>query len=260
MINASQLTADCVDWIRDWFDKNGNAATPAVLGLSGGKDSTIAAALIAQAIGPQRVIGVAMPAHGQSLNDADAIAHYLKIRFLNIPIGNVSDAFNHMVSLDDGIPLSWSEQAEQNIPPRIRMTVLYAVAQTYGGRVVNTCNLSENWVGYATKYGDAAGDFSPLGQLTVTEILAMGDYLGLPKEWVHKTPDDGLPHSMSDEEKLGFRYAEVDLLIRGIITPQSPGDITPDKIERMLRWHNANLHKQLPMPHFIPSVQKEKKD
>lgn len=250
-MNAEKLTQDCIAWIKEWFENNGKDAT-AVLGLSGGKDSTISAALIAKAIGKDRVIGVAMPAKGQSLNDADKIAEYLGISFLIIPIDEIIAAFNNIPQKKGFV---WSNQTEQNIPPRIRMTTLYAVSQSNNGRVVNTCNLSENWVGYATKYGDAAGDFSPLGKLTVTEVLAIGDCLNLPYEWVHKTPDDGLPHSTSDEEKLGFLYAEVDRLIRGEISLDYPGGIERDKIELMYKWHRNNLHKILPMPEFEPDFE-----
>lgn len=214
-----------VEWIRNWFEKNGNGCN-AVLGLSGGKDSTICAALLAEALGPDRVIGVAMPSYGQGINDADKIAEYLGIKFMIMPIENIVDSFYGL--LDNG--KTWSEQSQQNIPPRVRMTMLYAIAQTFNGRVADTCNASENYIGYETIFGDEAGAFSPLGNLTVTEVYAIGDEMGLPNEWVHKTPDDGLPHSSPDEEKLGFTYATLDKYIREGVEPDAE---TKEKIDRM---------------------------
>ena len=138
-----------------------------------------------------------------------------------------------------------SQQARINTPARIRMTTLYAIGACVGARVVNTCNLSEDWVGYSTKFGDAAGDFSPLSDLTVTEVLQIGDYLGLPKELVHKVPIDGLC-GKTDEENLGFTYAELDRYIRGL-TDLSDKPELKAKIDRM---HANNLHKLQLMPKF----------
>ena len=153
-----KLTQDCIKWIRDWFDANGPTCT-AVLGMSGGKDSTIAAALCAKALGPERVVGIAMPAEGQSLNEADEICAYLGIKYLCLPIGRIEAEFDALeVYMPDG---KFSLQTIQNIPPRIRMTALYAAAQSLNGMVANTCNLSEDYIGYATLFGDAAGSFSP---------------------------------------------------------------------------------------------------
>ena len=126
------------------------------------------------------------------------------------------------------------EKAEQNIPPRVRMTMLYALSQTFNGRVADTCNYSENYIGYCTIFGDAAGAFSPLGNLTVTEIYAIGDEMGLPYEWVHKTPDDGLPHSSPDEEKFGFTYETLDKYIRFGIEPDD--ELVKERIDKMHRF------------------------
>ncbi len=234
----------CIEWIRDWFEHNGKGCR-AVLGMSGGKDSTVAAALCAQALGPGRVTGVAMPSHGQSLNEADEICSYLGIRYLCVPIGGIASEFGK-ISLSAGGEMS--VQAEQNIPPRIRMTVLYAISQSEGGRVVNTCNLSEDYIGYATRWGDGAGDFCPLGGLTVQEIRGIGHAMGLPSKWVDKTPDDGLPHSCSDEQKFGFTYEVLDRYIR---TGVCDNPAVKEKIDRM---HRSNLFK-LSMPEkFEPQL------
>ncbi len=250
--NAEKVTKDLIEWTREWFAKNGNSAN-AVVGMSGGKDSTVSAAILCKAIGPDRVIGVGMPdvESGQGLNDADAICEYLKMRFINANISAARQGITDSLK-EAGIDLS--VQSEQNVPPRIRMTTLYAIGQALNGRVANTCNLSEDYIGYATKFGDGAGDFSLLANLTVTEVLAVGDYLGLPSEWVHKTPDDGLPHSSSDEKKLGFTYAELDRYIREGIEPEGyvhDNEEEGPKITKIRNLHKWNLHKVQPMPSFM---------
>lgn len=234
-----KLKDSCVEWIRGWYERNGKGCC-AVLGMSGGKDSTVAAALCKEALGADRVIGVAMPAEGQSLNDADEICSYLGIRYLCIPIGSIIAPFHDIADL------TLSNQAEQNIPPRVRMTVLYAVSQSMNGRVVNTCNLSEDWVGYATRWGDSVGDFSPLGNLVVQEIRGIGHALGLPSKWVDKTPDDGLPHSCSDEQKFGFTYEILDRYIR---TGECDDPAIKKKIDGM---HERNWFKMSMPESFEP--------
>ena len=242
-MDYTDLKDRCVAWIRDWFERNGKGCC-AVLGMSGGKDSTVAAALCAEALGKDKVVGVAMPAEGQGLNDADRICEYLGIRYICAPIADIIRGFD---TVNASFEESFSHQAEQNIPPRVRMAVLYAVSQTLNGRVVNTCNLSEDWVGYATRWGDSVGDFSPLGGLVVQEIRGIGHALGLPSEWVDKIPDDGLPHSCSDEQKFGFTYEVLDRYIR---TGECEDEAIKEKIDRM---HRNNLFK-LSMPEqFIPT-------
>lgn len=226
--NAQKIKDELVQWIKDWFEKNGKDCN-AVLGLSGGKDSTICAALLAEALGKDRVIGVAMPDKGQGLNEAGEIAKYLGIRFMYAPINGITQGFNS-IWYAFGDEDKWSKQSEQNIPPRIRMTMLYAIAQTYNGRVCCCDNASENYLGYSTLFGDDAGSFSPIGNLTVTEVRAIGDLMGLPSEWVHKIPDDGLPHSSTDEQKLGFSYETLDNYIRFGVEPDEK---IKEKIDRM---------------------------
>lgn len=233
--DVERVTNECIQWIRNWFEKNGPGCN-AILGLSGGKDSTIVAALCVEALGADRVIGVALPESTQGLNEADKIAEYLGIKFMVLPIGDICSTFD--------VADNWSVQTKQNIPPRVRMTILYAVSQTYNGRVANTCNLSEDYVGYATLYGDSAGSFAPLSKLTVTEIYQIGDYLGLPYEWVHKVPDDGLPHSSPDEEKFGFSYAELDRYIREDVEPKGKCNNSDElKIDKIRRMYENNKFK-----------------
>lgn len=251
--DAATTAEALIQWTRDYFDAAG-AGTNAILGMSGGKDSTVSAAILAKALGPERVIGVCMPQGSQSLNEADKICEKLGIRSFVVNVGKACQGLQEAIA-DAGAELI--NASVQNIPPRVRMATLYAIGQTFNARVVNTCNLSEDYIGYATKFGDGAGDFSLLAGLTVTEVLAIGDYLGVPYEWVHKTPDDGLPHSCPDEEKIGFTYAELDIYIRtgkapeGYVHGNEAEGLKVDKIDRMRR---ANLHKLLPMPKFEPEL------
>ena len=243
MFDANKVKDECVQWIRQFFEDNGPGCN-AVIGISGGKDSSIAAALCVEALGKDRVIGVLMPKGEQ--HDIDAA--YLLVNHLDIRhyVVNIKDAvdglLNHLPA-----DMEVTAQTLQNIPPRIRMTTLYAVSQSNNGRVVNTCNLSEDWVGYSTRYGDSVGDFSPMSYLTVTEVKEIGRLLGLPAELVDKTPIDGLC-GKTDEENLGFTYAELDTYIRtGYIADEQ-------KKANIDRRHKANLFKLQLMPSFKPDL------
>lgn len=241
MFQAEQTKNDCIQWIREFFCHNGPGCN-AVVGISGGKDSAIAAALCAEALGTERVIGVLMPQGIQpDIDMAYRLVHHLGIRYYEINIQDTVDA----ILRNFPKTIAPTSQTLQNIPPRVRMTTLYAVSQSCNGRVCNTCNLSEDWVGYATRYGDAAGDFSPLSRLTVTEVKAIGHVLGLPKELVEKTPIDGLC-GKTDEENLGFSYAELDRYIRtGMIDNQKTKALIDQK-------HLSNRFKLEPIPAFQP--------
>ena len=241
MFDAVKVKNQCVEWIKKFFEENGKGCN-AVIGISGGKDSSVAAALCVEALGRDRVIGVLMPQGTQ--HDIDAaykLVNHLGIKHYEI---NVKAAIDGILgAFPENLPLS--EQSKVNLPPRIRMSTLYAVSQSLNGRVVNTCNLSEDWVGYSTRYGDAAGDFSPMCNLTVTEVKEIGHLLGLPYELVEKVPIDGLC-GKTDEENLGFTYAELDVYIR-------TGKIDdPEKKELIDRKHKANLFKLQLMPMFKP--------
>ncbi len=228
--DAKKATEQCIQWIRDWFEINGKGCN-AVLGISGGKDSSIAAALCVEALGKDRVIGVLMPQGEQfDIDYSIELCEILDIRSITVNIGKTVD------SIIEAVGDSVSLQARTNIPPRVRMTVLYAVSQSNNGRVVNTCNLSEDWVGYATRYGDGAGDFGPISNFTVQEIKAVGRALGLPEKFIEKPPLDGLC-GKTDEDNLGFTYAELDAYIRESIEP------APDKKARIDRLHEINQFK-----------------
>ena len=239
----------CVRWIQDWFEINGPGCN-AVLGISGGKDSSVVAALCAEALGPERVVGVTMPNGIQpDIDDSYRIIRHLGIRHVEVNIGEAFDAMMAEVGrqLDASEGVGISAQTRINLAPRLRMSALYAVSQSLNGRVANTCNLSEDWVGYSTRYGDSVGDFSPCSHLTVHEVKEIGRLLGLPAVLVDKVPIDGLC-GKTDEDNLGFTYAELDRYIREGIEPE------PAKKEKIDRMHRMNEFKLKLMPSFEPGI------
>ena len=241
MFDAGKEIEDIVTWIRSWFEENGPRAS-AVIGISGGKDSSVCAALLVRALGKERVVGVLMPDGEQAdISDSYMLMEHLGLEPVVIDIGDTTSALK--ATLSEKVELS--RDTLINIPPRIRMTTLYAIAQSLpnGGRVTNTCNKSEDYIGYSTKYGDAAGDFSILANYTVTEVLQIGEALGLPDKLVHKTPSDGLS-GLSDEDKIGFTYAVLDRYITDGICED---EATRAKIDHM---HKINLHKLKTIPAF----------
>lgn len=215
--NAKETTEKAAQWIRDFFEKNGKGCN-AVIGISGGKDSSICATLCVKALGKERVIGVLMPNGEQSdIDMARLLVSHLDIKAVEV---NINEAYKGVLNgIENAKPVNGfrmdgiSNQTIVNLPPRLRMAVLYAVSQSCNGRVANTCNLSEDWVGYSTRYGDSVGDFSPLARLTVAEVKEMGRFLGLPEVLVDKVPSDGLC-GKTDEDNLGFTYAVLDKYIR----------------------------------------------
>ena len=245
MFDAKQVKNECVKWIREWFEKNGKGCK-AVVGISGGKDSSVVAALCVEALGKDRVVGVLMPNGEQK--DIDVALDLCKVLDIEYHIINIHNAFLAVKrevksSLDD----HWSEQTAMNLPARLRMCVLYAVSQTIVGRVANTCNLSEDWVGYCTVYGDSVGDFSPLSNLTVTEVKKIGYECGLSGWFIEKTPTDGLC-GKTDEDNLGFSYAVLDKYIR-------TGEIDDVEIkEKIDMMHEKNLFKLQLMQSFKPEL------
>ena len=232
--DAKKVKDDVVQWIRDWFAANGEGCN-AVVAISGGKDSSVTAALCAEALGKDRVYGVLLPNGEQK----DIDASLLLVNHLEIPytIINIKGAFDDVMnSLKDCLP-EVSNQTYINLAPRIRMAVTYAVSQSMNGRVANTSNLSEDWVGFATRYGDTAGDFSPLSRLTVQEVKAIGRECGLPEQLVEKVPIDGLTDK-TDEDNLGFTYAALDKYIRtGICEDEE----TKKLIDNKHRWNKFKL-------------------
>lgn len=243
MFNVEKVKNDCVNWIREFFEKNGKGCN-AVVGISGGKDSSVVAALCVEALGADRVIGVLMPCGEQhDIDCAYKLVNHLGIKHYVVNIKDALEGIKRNLPSD----LELTSVTLNNLPPRIRMTTLYAVSQSCNGRVANTCNLSEDWVGYSTRYGDSVGDFSPLSRLTVDEVKKIGHLLGLPSDLVEKTPIDGLC-GKTDEDNLGFTYAELDRYIR-------TGKIDdPAKKELIDRKHKNNLFKLELMPCFEPEI------
>lgn len=240
--DPAKTAEEIIAWIRKWFEDNGPESV-AVVGLSGGKDSTSVASLCARALGKDRVIGVLMPDHTQSDIDVSRkVAEYLGIRHYVVNIGDITDAVKNTLGKFD---FELSDQTRLNIPPRVRMTVLYAISQSFNGRVSNNCNRSENYVGYSTLFGDAAGDFSVLHNLTVSEIIRLGEYLGIPDEFIYKKPSDGLS-GKTDEDNFGFTYDELD---RYIFTGTSGNERSDELIRKR---HLANDFKMHPMDSYKP--------
>ena len=254
MFNAVKLKNDCVQWIIDWFDKNGPGCN-AIIGISGGKDSSVVAALCVEALGKDRVIGVLMPNGKQAdIEDSIDLVEHLGVPFTQV---NILDGYNGIIENIDnmyiqqpdgsrrGSFINISEQTKINLPPRLRMATLYAISQSMNGRVANTCNLSEDYVGYSTRWGDSVGDFSPLANLTSDEVVAIGDVLGLPHELTHKTPSDGLC-GKTDEDNLGFTYEALNKYIR---TGECDDNVAKEKIDWL---HKKNMFKMQPIPSFVP--------
>lgn len=238
--DSLRVKNEIVEWIRDWFERNGKGCN-AVIGISGGKDSSAVAALLVEALGKQRVIGVLMPNGIQhDIGVSQALVELLGIRNITI---NIKDSYEGMMKELKNELGSISEPTVFNLPARLRMSALYAVAQSCNGRVANTCNLSEDYVGYATRYGDGAGDFSPLAKLTVAEVKAVARQCGLPSKFVDKVPIDGLC-GKTDEDNLGFTYATLDKYIRTGVCEDAE---IKRKIDRM---HETNKFKLQLMEHF----------
>lgn len=239
--NVREVREELVEFIRTWFAVNGNGCC-AVLGISGGKDSSVCAALCAEALGKDRVVGVLMPnLHQADIDDSYLLVKHLGIRSFTIPVTAAVAAVHNQLELAG---IKASSQTTINLPPRIRMATLYAVSQSLNGRVINTCNLSEDYVGYSTRWGDSVGDISPLACLTVKEVKALGHELGLPFSLVEKTPSDGLCQK-TDEDNLGFTYEVLD---RYIETGECEDEETKKRIDSL---HEKNLFKLRHMPTFL---------
>jgi len=241
MFDALKVKNECVEWIRNFFEENGKGCN-AVVGISGGKDSSVVAALCVEALGKDRVIGVLMPCGIQAdIDCAKMLVEHLGIKSYTVNIQDAVEGLKAQMPKE----LELTPQSLTNLPPRIRMSTLYAISQSCNGRVANTCNLSEDWVGYSTRYGDAAGDFSPLANLTVTEVKQIGRLLNLPDVLVDKVPIDGLC-GKTDEENLGFTYEELDIYIR---ENKIQNQKTKERIDYL---HKVNLFKLQLMPSFMP--------
>ena len=248
--DVEKVTGDCIQWIKDWFEKNGPGCN-AVIGVSGGKDSLIVAKLCVEALGADRVIGVMMPNGVQKdISDSIRVCKLLGIKNYTI---NIENSVNSILKEMNESGIEITEQTKTNLPARIRMSTLYAVSQSNNGRVSNNCNKSEDIMGYSTRYGDAAGDFSPLSELTTVEIVAIGDYLGLPYDLVHKTPIDGLNTNadgsyVTDEQSMGVSYDDIHKYVR------MKNELSQETIDYISGREKKNLFKLQLMPKFNPNL------
>lgn len=251
--NVEKITEGVINWIREWFEENGRGCN-CLVAISGGKDSTICAKLCVEALGSDRVIGVMMPCGVQKdISDSIRVCEYLGIKNYTI---NIEGAVNATLKQMEDAGIEISNQTIVNLPPRIRMSTLYAISQSHNGRVSNNCNLSEDICGFSTRFGDSVGDFSPLSNLTTVEIVQIGDYLGIPYDLVHKTPMDGLnvnenDEYITDEDILGVKYSDIHLYAR---EPEKLKAENPTVFET-IRWKEMkNAFKLKPMPAYKPNI------
>ena len=244
--NAKQQIPGLLDWMRAQMKACGGKT--AVIGISGGKDSSVTAALSVAAYGRENVVGVLM-----DIDYSNGLVDVLNIRHYTFNIhGGTSGILDEMAR----VGIDASRQTKVNLPSRIRMATLYAIAQSEeGGIVINTSNLSEDWVGYCTIYGDSAGAFSPLGMYTTEEVIALGAELGLPERFLIKPPSDGLT-GKTDEDNLGFTYHAVNEYIR-------KGEVDPAIKEQIDRKHKVSRFKFQTLPVYqngLPIVLPEETD
>lgn len=251
--NVKTVTEGAINWIREWFEENGKGCN-VVLGVSGGKDSLIVGKLCVEALGADRVIGVMMPCGVQKdISDSIRVCELLGIKNYTI---NIEDAVNATLKQMKDAGIEISNQTIVNLPPRIRMSTLYAISQSHNGRVSNNCNLSEDICGFSTRFGDSVGDFSPLSYLTTVEIIQIGDYLGLPYDLVHKIPMDGLnvnenDEYITDEDILGVRYSDIHTYAR---EPEKLKVENPTVFETIRQKEMKNAFKLKPMPAYKPNI------
>lgn len=263
--DVAKITEEVVSWIQNWIKQNGNDQTKVVIGVSGGKDSSTTSALLVKALGKDRVIGVMMPNGEQKdIADSQSLVNHLGIKHYTVNIAGAYEGLQSafiaagIAEADENVMFdenrsklmndSFSPVFRTNTPARLRMATLYGIGAQIGNcRVVNTCNLSEDLVGYSTFYGDAAGDFAPINKLTTEEVVAIGDYLGLPSSLTKKAPSDGMC-GKTDEDNLGFTYHEVNELARK--------NIKGKNADKILAKYKANLFKVkiIALPCYRPDL------
>lgn len=242
MAEYGKIYDELLKWTKKMMDETGGSK--AVIGISGGKDSSVIAALMTKVLGKENVFGVLMPDGVQGdKNYALEICELLGINHYEINIKRLTDTFRDL--MDDHVVLS--ETTLLNLSPRIRMTLLYGISQSIiGSRVINTSNMSEDWVGYATIYGDTAGAFSPLGMLTTEEVIELGRLMEIPEKFLIKPPADGLT-GKTDEDVLGLTYAEVNDFIR-------KGEADKAVKEKIERKYRESRFKFKTIPMFNPGL------
>lgn len=242
-INIKKEKENVINWIKKYFENNGKGCK-AIVGISGGTDSSVVATLCKEALGKENVIGILMPKGKQhDIDIARKLVEHIGIKYYEINIEKPVDMLAELIGGKLEVNPDDYDVYKTNTPSRIRMATLYGISAILGGRVANTCNLSEDYVGYSTKFGDAAGDFSPISAFTKTEVRKLGKELGLPNLFIEKIPEDGMS-GKSDEEKLGFTYEMLDKYIR---TGEIEDIIIKEKIDKL---NKINLHKILPMASY----------
>lgn len=241
---------EAIAWIKEYFRENGNEATKALIGISGGKDSSVVAALCCEALGKDRVIGVMMPnGHQKDINDSKKLCEFLGIKNYTINIEETYGSFSKEIASSMNAN-NLSDQFTSNVPARLRMTTLYAVAATEGNcRISCNGNLSERLTGFFTLWGDGAGDFAPLAYLFVSEVVQLGIELGLPEELCRKAPSDGMC-GKTDEDKYGFTYDELEKVARG---KENQVDKTKVSLIKSKLESMSFKRRLLNLPCFVPS-------
>lgn len=249
--NAEEQVKRVIDWAKDFLKDTGDK--PIVIGISGGKDSTITAAALCKVVGPDRILGVRLP-HGvqKDIDISRMVCANLGIDSIEVNIAGMYNYMLHEITQSDKrfSTGKYNDVVTSNAPCRCRTVVLYTIANQFHGRVVNTCNLSESFVGYDTKFGDQCGDFNLFQDYTATEVKEIGYVLGVNPNFIEKIPDDGMC-GQYDEERWGFTYLYLDSWIRG------GGKIETETDAKIVSMHQKALHKikavTLPHPKYYPA-------
>lgn len=237
---------NAINWIREYVESTG--AKGVVLGNSGGKDSATVLAMSVKALGKERVLAVGMPCNSkpEDLEDAKLVANTFGVKMITVDITNTYNELEREIQVELNQELI--NESKINIKPRLRMTTLYGIAQTFGSLVIGTGNLCERMVGYTTKWGDSSSDFNPIGNFTVDEVLVIGEYLGVPDKIIKKAPSDGLG-KLTDEEKMGVTYKQIAEYIE-------TGKTDELAMENIARRNKNSKHKR----ELVPMYEFERKN
>lgn len=249
--NAEKETKKIVKFIRNYYQENHLGG--AILGISGGKGSGVVAALMVEALGKENVIGVTLPCHSKNVDKTDAklVSDYYGFELINFDLTQIYDIFHLELKQLGNFTEQQKENSDINLKPRLRMSTLYYLAALYTEikkkpyLVVGTSNKCELYVGYFTKGGDSVHDIAPIADLTVEEVIKIGEYLKVPEKVLYKTPDDGLS-GKSDEEKLGITYKEIANYM------EDPNLVSEQSRKKIEQHYKRNQHKFI-----LPTYYKE---
>ncbi len=255
--NEEEVTVEIINYIRDYYQKNNLEG--AVIGISGGKDSAVVAGLFTLALGKDNVKGIWMPCHSSNKDKDDAIklANHFGFTLLEYDLTKIYENYVKGIKKNYQVDDDLLKNSNINIKPRLRMMTLYYFAAMLSAKegktyiVPGTSNKSEIYTGYFTKGGDNVSDILVLSDLVVSEVIKIGDYIGVPYEICHKTPDDGLS-GKSDEEKLGVKYADIEEVIKEKETGEKSLNIDEETRDKVIKLHIKNMHK-----YQIPSFKKK---